>query len=200
VEVAVELAGRELARRRFASAGETPLQVEVGRALLTPGRTQEVTLYAQGRGRPFWVVRLDYAPQRPPQKPANAGFTLDRIYQPANPALGQEVTCLLTVMVPDTRHHVVVFDPFPAGLEPVDAAKGRPVGALPEERMVWRWSELRKDGLMLYAPRLEPGIYTFRYRLRAVAPGGFVARPGRVSEMYAPETFGRTGSGRLVVR
>jgi hypothetical protein len=114
--------------------------------------------------------------------------------------VGEEVECVLTVLAPETRHHVLVHDPFPAGLEPVGAEKGAPRRPEGEPPGPWRWQEPRRDGLLLYAPRLAPGLYTYRYRLRAVAPGGFVLRPARAEEMYAPEVHGATAAGRLVVR
>jgi uncharacterized protein YfaS (alpha-2-macroglobulin family) len=52
----------------------------------------------------------------------------------------------------------------------------------------------------LYADRLEPGVYTFRYRLRAVVPGDFVLRAARVEEMYAPEVFGASAAGRMTIK
>ena len=34
---------------------------------------------------------------------------------------------------------------------------------------------------------------------RATTPGAFVAPPAKAEEMYAPETFGRTGTDWVVV-
>ncbi len=204
VNLQVVLDGRELLDHRFSGPGVPPVTVEVVRNLLEPGRAQEVLIRAQGQGRPFWSARLRYAPARPPDRPVNAGLGLSRLYRPADgpdgqpPRVGQEMESVLTLVVTQTRHHVLLSDPFPAGLEPVGAAWGRPRGAQPGGP--WRWRELRKDRLLLYAPRLEPGVYSFRYRLRATVPGGFVLRPARAEEMYAPEVFGTSRAGRLVVR
>ena len=104
-------------------------------------------------------------------------------------------------MVNNTRHHVLVQSPFPAGLEPLGAAGGTPVtGDQQNTYGPWQWKELRKTGLLLYAGRLNPGVYTFRFRLRAVAPGEFVLRPAKAEEMYAPEVFGSTAAGSLKIR
>ena len=42
-------------------------------------------------------------------------------------------------------------------------------------------------------------MYTYSYVARATTPGEFVVPPTKAEEMYAPETFGRSASDRLVV-
>jgi hypothetical protein len=42
-------------------------------------------------------------------------------------------------------------------------------------------------------------VYTYSYVARATTPGEFVVPPTKAEEMYAPETFGRSASDRLVV-
>jgi alpha-2-macroglobulin len=36
-------------------------------------------------------------------------------------------------------------------------------------------------------------------RLRATTPGQYVAPPAKAEEMYAPETFGRSATDRMIV-
>jgi uncharacterized protein YfaS (alpha-2-macroglobulin family) len=106
-----------------------------------------------------------------------------------------------TITVPESRLHVLVFDPLPAGLEPLDAASVHMAamensdGAWP-----WDWIETRKDGLMLYAGTLAPGVYTYSYKLRAAFPGQFIHRPLYGGEMYQPEVFGLSAAGMVEVR
>lgn len=204
VSLKVALDGRELIDHRFSGPAKPPVTVQVMRSLLKAGQAQQALISAEGKGRPFWSVRLSYAPNQPPADPVNAGFSISRLLRPLSgtatqpPAVGQELESMLTLVVTQTRHHVLIVDPFPAGLEPLGAASGRPQGSKPGGP--WQWSELRKDGLLLYAPRLEPGVYSFQYKLRAIAPGGFTLRPARAEEMYSPEVFGSTAGGRLIVR
>ena len=199
MDVTVALDGRRLLEHRFQDREDPPLVLEVMRDLLQAGRAQELRLEASGAGRPLWTSRLSYAPARAGREPVNAGLGLSRVYRvvdhpgQANPRLGQEVECVLTLVVPQERRYLLLHDPFPAGLEPVGAARG---GSAP---WPWRWRELRKSGLLLYAPMLRPGVYTYRYRLRAVAPGDFVLRPARAEEMYAPEVFGAGAAGRFTI-
>ena len=204
VDMKVALAGRELLDHSFSGPEKPPVTLEVVRNLLSEGKSEQVQISAKGAGRPFWSVRLSYAPDQPPAEPVNAGFSISRLLRPLDgpvdqsPAVGQELESMLTLVVTQTRHHVLLIDPFPAGIEPLGAASGKPQGA--QEGGPWQWRELRKQGLLLYAPRLEPGVYSFRYKLRATVPGGFVLRPARAEEMYSPEVHGSTAGGRMVVR
>ncbi|MFH1058610.1 MAG: hypothetical protein V1797_08030, partial [Pseudomonadota bacterium] len=200
--LSVSLDGRVLAEPAFSGPAQPPQSINLALDQLTPGHGQELTISAS-EGRGYWTARLSHAPAQPPAAPVNAGFGLARLLRAPDggPALGDEVECLITVLAPETRYHVLVNDPYPAGLEPIGASLGRPVAGMdPPAWDPWLWRELRKDGLVLYAPVLNPGVYTFRYRLRAVAPGSFVARPATVEEMYAPEVMGGSGAGRLEVR
>lgn len=206
--VRAELAGRQIMEQAFSGQADPPASVEVPSQQLTVGQAQELVLSAQ-QGRPHWAARLSYAPAQPAAAPVNAGFLLARVLRPqggqagqATPATGDGVECLLTILVSQTRHHVLVHDPYPAGLEPQNATASEPAedGQEAPSWQPWRFKELRKTGLLLYAPRMDPGVYTFRYNLRAVAPGTYQLRPARAEEMYAPEVMGSTPAGVLEVR
>ena len=207
LDLSVTLAGEKLLAHHFDKQTQPPVTLEVVRRLLQAGKPLDLDISTQGNGLPHWTARLTWAPPRTPVKPVNAGFNLSRSYRvlgkkdaPARPDLGDEVEVTLTVHVDATRHHVLVHDPFPAGLEPPRPAAGAPQGGSGDRGWVWQWRELRATRLLLYAPRLDPGVYTFSYKLRAVAPGRFVTRAAQVEEMYSPEVFGRTVGGELVVQ
>ncbi len=68
----------------------------------------------------------------------------------------------------------------------------------------WWWTPFyhrddRDDRVVLYADSLPAGVHHYEYLARAVTPGTFVVGPLRAEEMYAPETFGRTGATTFVV-
>lgn len=66
----------------------------------------------------------------------------------------------------------------------------------------WRWYDhenLRAQRAEAFASQLEPGVYTYKYTARATTPGDFVLPPAEAEEMYSPETYGRTASGRVSV-
>ena len=66
----------------------------------------------------------------------------------------------------------------------------------------WPWYEhqnLRDDRAEAFTSYLPGGTYSYTYTARATTPGDFVVPPSRAEEMYAPETFGRSSSARVVV-
>ncbi|MBI4797837.1 MAG: hypothetical protein HY794_03680, partial [Desulfarculus sp.] len=203
--VRVTLDGREILAQRFAGPTDKPASLMLPSERLTPGQAQELALAAQ-EGRPHWSARLSHAPGQPPSSPVNAGFLLARVLRPqkgqGTPQVGDTMECLLTLLVSQTRHHVLLSDPYPAGLEPLNAPAAEPAEDDQEQAswQPWRFKELRKTGLLLYAPRLDPGVYTYRYTLRAVAPGAFGQRPATAEEMYSPEVMGATAAGVLEVK
>jgi hypothetical protein len=135
---------------------------------------------------------------------------------------GARVRVILTMVAPSRRYHVALIDPVPAGLEAVDpdlattgtvpqptpqpegGPSGRAVG--PGAFSTWRpwaWFEreaLRDERAEAFASLLYPGVYTYRYVARATTPGEYVVPPARAEELYQPETFGRSGTDRMVVR
>jgi uncharacterized protein YfaS (alpha-2-macroglobulin family) len=66
----------------------------------------------------------------------------------------------------------------------------------------WQWYEhqnLRDDRAEAFASLLWAGTYDYGYVARATTPGTFVVPPTRAEEIYAPETFGRSGSNVVIV-
>ena len=151
-------------------------------------------------GRPYWTARLRYGSPTLPVRPENAGFTITRAWLTPGPwKMGDVVDVSVTVTVPATRRHVLLYDPFPAGLEPLHATRVDVAGREMRYQHPWQWQEAREDGMLLYAGEVQPGVYTYTYQLRAAAPGDFAMRPSRVEEMYTPEVFGRTNAETVTV-
>ena len=68
----------------------------------------------------------------------------------------------------------------------------------------WRgtWYEhqnLRDDRAEAFTSLMWEGVYNYSYVARATTPGAFVVPPAKAEEMYAPETFGRGQSDRVIV-
>ncbi len=144
-------------------------------------------------GNPYWTARLRYASPSAPLRPENAGFTVTRAFVTPGPwKMGDIVDVRITLTVPATRRHVLLFDPFPAGLEPPHASRVDLADAERRHQYPWQFQESRADGLLLYSGRMDPGTYDYTYKLRAAAPGVFIQRPTHAEEMYTPEVFGRT--------
>jgi hypothetical protein len=135
---------------------------------------------------------------------------------------GDLVRVDLFLSLPTARNFVVVDDPIPGGLEPVnrDLATASTVDAdkstFKHAADSWwfrysdwssygisRWSfyhqELRHNAARFYSEYLPAGNYHLSYTAQAIAPGDFVVMPVYAEEMYDPDVFGRGGAAELKV-
>jgi alpha-2-macroglobulin len=191
------------------------------------GRKTSVKISRQGTGRFYYATRLTYALPLELSLPANAGIEVNREYSverdgkwqllgsPATIKRGELVRVDLFLSVPAARNFVVVDDPVPGGLEPVnrDLATTSEVDARKADFVasggsIWfkyndwidfdtsRWSfyhqELRHDSARFYSDYLPPGNYHLSYAAQAIASGSFSAMPTMAQEMYDPDVFGKT--------
>ena len=130
---------------------------------------------------------------------------------------GAKVEVTLTMVAPERRYHVALVDQLPAGLEPLNPAlkgtpptksggnvsRGRGKGRYGRHYGWWgRWyvhDNLRDERVEAFASLVYPGVYTYTYTALATTPGEYVLPPLKAEEMYSPEVYGRTATGRLVV-
>jgi uncharacterized protein YfaS (alpha-2-macroglobulin family) len=189
-----------------------------------PGPKGDLVLAKEGPGRLYYRVGLRYAPASLDLKALDQGFIVSRTYEALkDPAqvkqdadgvwhikAGATVRVRLKLTAPDRRYYAAVVDPLPAGFEILDtslatAAQEPDAGQPPSTRPWWfywsPWShtEMKDDRLHLFADTLWAGDYQHTYLVRATTPGRFVAPPTRAEEMYAPETFGRGKTDRVVI-
>ncbi|ANM28460.1 hypothetical protein ABI59_00685 [Acidobacteria bacterium Mor1] len=190
------------------------------------GRETELQIERKGRGRLYYALRMQYALKNPPRDPVMAGVEVHREYSverdgrwillddSAEVARGELVRVDLYVSLPAPRHFLVVDDPIPGGLEPVnrdlatasqfDADKAEehyPSDAFFYRHDDWcfyestRWSfyhrELGHDRAVFYSDYLPAGRYHLSYVAQAIAPGSFRAMPTHAEEMYAPDVYGK---------
>ncbi len=185
----------------------------------------EVELSKQGSGRMYYNVRMQYAETADSAERVNAGIEIRREYSvqrggewqilssPLQLKKGELLRVDLFVSVPTVRNFVVIDDPIPGGLEPVnrDLATsssidaGEPEYAAPSNswaRQVSRWvpygrygysfyhKELRHDSARFYSEYLPRGNYHLSYTAQAIAGGTFSAMPVKAEEMYDPDVYG----------
>ena len=180
-------------------------------------------LQKEGPGRLYYRLGLRYAPTDLTLDPADHGFTVERIYESVDDPgdvsrdedgvwhirAGARVRVKLTMAAPSRRVHVALVDPLPAGLEilnpelavtaelPLDPSRSQG-----KRRWLGSWYQhqnLRDERAEAFTSYLWAGVYEYSYMARATTPGAFVAPPAKAEEMYAPETFGRTGTDWIVV-
>jgi uncharacterized protein YfaS (alpha-2-macroglobulin family) len=197
---------------------------------------QALTFEMTGQGRLFYSAELRYAPTALPDKPADQGLFVQKTLRSLRPEeldvaertipkrtqlnapAGDLVLVDLLLESAEPRDQIVIEDPLPAGLEPIDfaldtSAAGQNVdrtpdpddgsktrsgyGAFRDVPGVHR--ELHDDEALTFLPHVDPGLYHFRYLLRATTPGDFVVPPTRASCMYSPDVWGRTAASRFSV-
>ena len=181
----------------------------------------------EGEGRLYYDTVLSYEPAQMNGDSINAGIEIHREYSverdgkwvlgqnPLQVKTGDLVRVDLFVSLPSERYFVVVEDPVPGGLEPVnrelatssevDAQKGESAFAPESLRSrytdwksfgISRWSfyhkELRHDSARFYSERLGAGHYYLSYTAQAIAPGEFTALPARAEQMYEPDVYGKS--------
>ena len=180
-------------------------------------------LQNEGAGRLYYRLGLRYAPLSHSLEPLDRGFVVQRSYEavhdPADVwldtdgavhvAAGAEVRVTLTMVNDSRRTNMVLVDPLPAGLEPLNPAVAV-TGELPPgpdedgpDSFWWRtWYQhqnLRDDRSEAFAFSLRAGTHEYSYVARATTPGTFVVPPARAEEIYAPEVFGRSASDTVVI-
>jgi uncharacterized protein YfaS (alpha-2-macroglobulin family) len=194
--------------------------------LVEQNGAQNLILSKEGAGRLYYRVGMQYAPSSLRLEPSEHGFTVERKYEAVDKAddvkrdadgtwhikAGAKVRVKLTMVAQSRRYHVALVDQIPAGLEPMNPALAV-TGSIPQDPNsdamkggYWWWwrtwyehQNMRDDRVEAFTSMLWEGVYTYSYVARATTPGVFVAPPAKAEEMYAPETFGRSGSDRVIV-
>ena len=175
-----------------------------------------------GEGRMYYRIGMNYAPKTLMLDSSDHGFSVKRSYTGVDNKddvvrrddgtwemrAGSRVKITITMATPGRRYHVALVDPLPAGLEPVNPALSVHDNLSQEStnyRFRWcsrNWYEhqnLRNERAEAFTTVLWGGVYEYTYYALATTPGNFVVPPAKAEEMYAPETFGRSGSDRVVV-
>ena len=202
-------------------------QVDVPMAFLarTKGRSQDLIIEKDGKGRLYFRIGMTYAPESLWLPPSDHGFVVTRSYEHVdNPKdvtrlkdgtwkvkAGARVRVRLTMVAEARRYHVALVDPLPAGLEPLNPALAV-TGAIPQDPNeqkkgpYWWWyrswyehQNLRDERVEAFTTLLWEGVHEYTYVARATTPGKFVVPPTKAEEMYSPETFGRSSSDKLIV-
>jgi len=172
-----------------------------------PGQSGEGALY-------YRLLLKTYSPLET-LKPESRGIVVERWYtredgdEPVHEArVGDLITVHLRIIASRGLQYLMLEDPLPAGVEPVDVrlktTSSQAQGPRTERKggsywwYWWYWSpthvDLRDDRAGIFQTYLSAGTYEITYQVRASIPGAFVVGPATASMMYSPEVFGRTGS------
>jgi uncharacterized protein YfaS (alpha-2-macroglobulin family) len=121
--------------------------------------------------------------------------------------VGDLVQVRLTVMAPTALRALVLEDPLPAGLEPIDTRLKTSSHAIASavqaaEAPGWQpWTHLdvRSDRVTLFANYVERGAFQYTYVARASLPGDYHVLPVNGREQYFPDVFARGDGQHLTV-
>jgi uncharacterized protein YfaS (alpha-2-macroglobulin family) len=178
-----------------------------------------------GDGRLYYTAHLNVYFPVEDVRAVSRGITVARQYtirsgncggpkQPACPPVteakaGQDIQVKVTLIAPHDLYYVVLEDPLPAGMEPVDTSllTTSQVGQPPQLNSAdplyygWGWwwfsnTDLRDEKVVLFATWLPKGTYEYTYTLHASRPGVYKVIPTNAYEFYFPEVFGR-GDGMV---
>ena len=232
--VHASLGGQSMGEARFTAFRDPPVTLVRPNGSSEAGNKEALRIERTGTGRLYYAARLSFALEDRVAKPTNAGIEVTREYSvqrdgqwqllgsPLEVKRGELVRVDLFVDLPAARNFVVVDDPVPGGLEPVnrDLATASTVDADEGEFQAaggsfwfkysdWSeygvalWSfyhrELRHDSARFYSDYLSAGHYHLSYVAQAIASGEFSSSPTKAEEMYDPDVYGKGMPEQLVV-
>ncbi|MEJ2374124.1 MAG: alpha-2-macroglobulin [Pseudolabrys sp.] len=210
------LAARSLAKKlsdiTLTVNGETE-QGALYRSLLASQLTAPLKVTNSGSGNVQAVVSVSGAPVTA-EPAAEHGFKIERNYytldgKPADPShavQNQRFVVVLKVTEPQPRFgRIIVADDLPAGFE-ID--NPHLVSSGDTGTLSWITdaaqpvhNEFRDDRFTAAFKRTKDSkpVFTVAYVVRAVSPGTYVLPQAYVEDMYRPDRFGRTATGKVEI-
>jgi len=239
----VFLGGTKLGEGHFHGGSSSDDETFAAMSRVFPESGGTLTFDFVGHGKLFYSAELRTASAVLPTKPSDSGLYVQKLVRALKPSelaaaqktlpkhgevkatAGDLVLVDLLLESAEPREQVVIDDPMPAGLEPIDfaldtSAQGEVVAddgsripragdkkkgaSLFDYGLAFRTPtsthrEQHDDKVLTFLSHIEPGIYHFRYLARATTPGDFVVPPTRAACMYSPEVSGSSAASRFVV-
>ncbi|MFG6095414.1 alpha-2-macroglobulin family protein [Leptothoe sp. ISB3NOV94-8A] len=214
-EATIQLASKQLAQQQFQGYQQPSLDISIPMAELPKG-TSDLVLNKAGDGELHYLSAYRYrlkgnAPGRlqglrvtRTVRPANESemlyqMGLSRVKENLSLDVGQVFDVGLEIITDHPVNHVVITDPLPAGLEPIDTSFQTSTAYFQPQQDSWQigYQQLGRDRILAYADYLDTGVYTLHYLVRSVTPGTFLWPGSEVQLEYAPEEFGRAATTTL---
>ncbi|MFW5709096.1 MAG: Ig-like domain-containing protein [Chloroflexota bacterium] len=174
-----------------------------------------------GPGNLYYTAYLRGLLPVPEIEPLNRGIIVQRRYTllddpdggtVTEARVGDAVQVRLTIIAPNDLHYVVVEDPIPAGVEPINPnlVTEQQIGTRPgldtnnplSSGWGWWWFsnvEFRDEKVVLNATYLPAGTYEYVYTFRPGLEGTYNVIPSTGYEFYFPDVFGRGAGGTFTV-
>ncbi len=175
-------------------------------------------LRGPGPGTLSYTAYVEYSLPAEQIKSQDHGMQIERAYfrlsdlkKPvAEVSRGELVQVRLTLITPRDRYYVVIDDPLPAGLEPIDATLLTSV-QVPQrfqmqnfEQNGWgswyfNYRQIYDDRVVFSADYLPAGTYVITYLARAGVSGTFHVLPAQARMFYFPDVSGRSAGTIFIV-
>ena len=174
-----------------------------------PGSEARFSFAKQGTGTLYYTLAQTYTPASY-DRPAQAGFSMTRTIstldgKPATAILtGERYKVTLHVKTAHARPFVAVEDFIPAGFGLVNTTlateSATQAELLAADNTVFTRTEQYEDRVYGFADEVPAGEHTFSYLVTALSAGTYTYPAAWVSQMYAPEVFGRNTTSTLVIQ
>jgi uncharacterized protein YfaS (alpha-2-macroglobulin family) len=203
--------GQEQVNVSVSGVAETLSQGQVFR--LSEAQAGAPPTFVNNGNGPLWVSSIARGtPATAPPAVAEGLSAIKQLWTPAGEIIsgntfnqGDRVIIQLTLTAQEQRlTPLIVADLLPAGFEieavlrPEDAGETGPYAFLGYLATL-KTAEARDDRFIAALDLYDRDDYTIAYLIRAVTPGSFTI-PGVVAEdMYRPDVFARTESGRVEI-
>ena len=174
------------------------------------------SLQREGRGALFYNTSLSYFGREDPitakgerfrisrkllaveRQPSGSGWRFTTRPLSGSVRSGQEILVVLELTASQETDYVMVEDPLPAGVQPIDRDRGYKLpGVTLQQPRLHR--EFHDQHTAFFISRLQRGKRTLAYLVRATLPGDYHILPARVMPMYDPQFAGNSASDRLQV-
>ena len=223
-----------LGEKMFQRFVDAPFEAAVPVVVGLEGATGSLKLRASGTGVAHFGAELSFVPISTDDRALSAGIRVVRQYavqdgeawrlqgSEVKMSRGDRVRTDLYIELPATRYFVVVDDPVPGGIEPLNQELRTTFLPLESSDGIDNdpnsyanrspyWEPFHSEGIGFYHREIGHSNVVFhseslpkgRYRLtwygQAVATGSFQAKQTRAEEMYSPEVHGRSESARVTV-
>lgn len=182
---------------------------------LSADRAAQLSLTREGgSGTAYFDASVRFAPLQPSSEAINSGFAVERVYEvqrngdwqalapDTRVQRGDLIRVLLRVNTPVQRAFVVVNDPVPGGLEPLNAdlatASTEDIRAEPRSSAFYH-SEIGHRTVRFYAEQVPAGAHALSYTAQVIADGTFSAPAARAEAMYTPDIYGASAPRTLLV-
>jgi len=184
---------------------------------------KDLLLWREGKGRLYYRISLNYAPQALNIKPFSRGFTVFRTYSAAKTApenkedvvsvepgvwivkKGALVQVNLQMKTEFPVNHVALVDYLPAGFEALNIKLKGTVAEDDEKKETTgntHWyihQNIRDERVEVFARGIGVGVFEYEFTARATTIGQFIAPPCKAEEMYTPDIVGHSSSAVVTI-